>query len=391
MAGVDSNDAAQSVRTMEEVADALPDGATVRLSLPVSAVLMERMRLPSTNREELGGMVLLQLEKSVPYGGDELTSSFDIIRQEENESDLLAIAVSNEQLNGLCAPLRTRRKLPTQVSIFALQLVAKFPAEEVLALIFREGDSTILALAQKGKLVAAHASTATDRDEFLSELPRLLLAAELEGAPVNFSRVAVEQTLAGWSDGLQQQFGSIPVILVPVDGPFEEGPINLVPSAWTTEQHRQAQSARVRDWLALAGVIYLFLLLAAAAYIIWLQRQVNAIDAQVATYDRPIEAIGNQRARWTALQPAVDPTRSTVELLQQINKSIPPGDLHVTIFDQTPSQFMVEGEAPTASVAIQYLDALRANPDLKDFHFDSGPPEIIPGSERAHFRIYGKL
>jgi hypothetical protein len=377
-------------RTLEEAAAAVPDGVAIRLSLPVSAVLMERMTLPSVDREELGGMVTLQLEKSLPYGGDEVTSAFEIIRQEQNESDLLAIAVSNEQLDGLCQPLRTRRKLPIAVSIYALQLAAKFPGEEVLALIFREADSTILGIAEKGKLVAAHATEATIRDEFLDELPRLLLTAELEGAPVNFTRVAVEQGLAGWIDGLQHHFGSTPVLLVPVDGPLDQGQINLVPAQWTAEKARLAQNARVREWLMLAGAVYLFLLLAAAGYIIWLQRQVASFDAEVRANAPAVEDIGNQKARWLALQAAVDPTRYTVELLQQVNKCIPSPDLHVTVFDQSPTQFMVEGEAPTASVALQYLDALRNNADLKDFRFESGPPEILP-NERAHFRIFGKL
>jgi len=332
------------VPTMEEAAAAVPDGAAVRLSLPVSAVLMERMRLPSTDREELGGMVVLQLEKTLPYGGDELTSGFDIIRQEEKESDLLAIAVSIEQLDGLCEPLRSRRKLPDQVAIFAIQLASKFPQDEVLALIFREVDATILAVAQKGKLVAAHACAATEREEFLEELPRLLLAAELEGAPVNFTKVGVGRELAGWLDGLRQQFGNVPTELVSVEGPLEPGPVNLVPIGWTLEQRKQAQQARMKERLALAGVIYLFFLLAAAAYIIWLQRQVGAIDAKVTAAAPAVATISNQKARWAALEAATDPARYTVEILQQINKSVPSDDLHVTIFDQTPSQFMLEGE-----------------------------------------------
>jgi hypothetical protein len=375
---------------MEEVAAALPDGATVRLSLPVSAVLMERMRLPSTDREELAGMVVLQLEKTLPYGGEELTSGFDIIQQEGTESDLLAIAVSNQQLDELCEPLRANRKLPDEVTVFAIQFAARFPAEEVAALIFREGDVTILAIAQKGKLVAAHTCPTTDRDEFLDELPRLLLAAELEGAPVNFSLVAVERGLAPWMDDLRAQFAGVSVLLVPIDGPLDPGPVNLVPAGWTQEQQKQARRARMRDWLALAGMIYLFFLLAAAAYIIWLQHQVGAIDAKVLAATPTVDAIGQQKARWTALEPAIDPTRYTVELLQEINKSIPSDDLHVTIFDQSPAQFMVEGEAPTAGMAIQYMDALKANPDLDAFRLESGPPEILP-NEHAHFRIFAKL
>ena len=389
--GLVDGESARVARTMEEAAASLPDDATVSLSLPVSAVLMERMRLPSTDREELGGMVVLQLEKTLPYSGDELTSGFDIIRQEANECDLLAIAVSNEQLDGLCEPLRTRHKLPDQVAIFAIQLAARFPAEEVLALIFREVDATILAVAQHGKLVAAHACPTTDREEFLTELPRLLLAAELEGTPVNFTKVLVERELVDWIEGLRAQFGDVWIERVSMDAPVAPGSVNLVPLGWTQRQQQLAQKAKVRDWLALVGVIYLCLLLVAAAYVLWLQRQVGKVNAQVAQATPAMDSIIARKARWMDLAPATDPTRYTVELLHQINRSLPSSDLHVTIFDQSaPSQFMVEGEAPTASMAVLYLEALRNNPDLKAFHFDGGPPEILP-NEHAHFRIFGKL
>ncbi len=392
MGGIAEGESPRMARTMEEAAASVPDGAAVTLSLPVSAVLIERMRLPSTNPEELGGMVTLQLEKTLPYSGEEMTSAFEIIRQEENECDLLAIAVSNEQLDSLCEPLRSRRKLPGRVAIFAMQLAARFPAEELVALIFREGDATILGVAQQGKLVAAHTCPTIDRDEFLAELPRLLLAAELEGTPVIFTKIAVERDLTGWMEGLREQFAGVPMERVPLDAPLAPGPVNLVPENWTQEQRKDAQVAKFREWLILAGVIYVVLLVAAAGYILWLERQVAQVDAQVAAATPAVDSIAAHKARWTALAPAVDPARYTVELLQQIDKSIPDTGLHVTVFEQgSPSDFMVEGEAPSASIAIEYADALRKNPQLKDFTFESGPPEILPDNVRAHFRIFGKL
>jgi hypothetical protein len=389
--GLADGESARMARTMEEAAASVPEGAAVSLSLPVSAVLLERMKLPSTDLEERGGMVVLQLEKTLPYSGEELTSGFEIIHQQENECDLLAIAVSNEQLDGLCEPLRNQRKLPVQVAIFAIQLAARFPNEEVLALIFREVDSTILAVAQRGKLVAAHGCLTTDREEFFEELPRLLLAAELEGTPVNFTRVAVERELAGWMDGLEEQLGAVPMERFPLDAPLAQGRVNLVPQGWTQEKQQEAKKARMRDWLALAGMTYLLLLLLAAGWIIWLQRQVGAVNAQVLAASPAVDSISNNTARWNALAPATDPNRYLIELLQQINRSIPSDDLHVTIFDlASPAQFMIEGEAPTASMAIQYMESLRTNPALKEFHFEGGPPEILP-NEHAHFRIYAKI
>jgi len=389
--GIVDGESARMARTMEEAAASVPDGATVSLSLPVSAVLMERMRLPSTDREELGGMVVLQLEKTLPYSGEELTMGFDIISQEANECDLLAIAVSNEQLDGLCEPLRSRRKLPAQVAIFAIQLAARFPAEEVLALIFREVDATILAVAQQGKLVAAHVCAATDQKEFLEELPRLLLGLELEGTPVNFTKVVVEREIAAWMPGLREQFGNVPMERVSLDAPLSAGPVNLVPDGWTQEKKKEAQSAKVRDWLAVAGIIYLICLLAAAAYIIWLQHQVSQVDLKVAAATPDINSIDTRKDRWDVLAPATDPNRYIVELLNQINHGIPSDDLHVTRFTQlTPSDFEVDGEAPTASLAIQYFDSLRNNPALKAFTLSSDPPKLLD-NDHAQFTIYGKL
>jgi hypothetical protein len=392
--GLLEGETARTARTMQEVAAELPDGAKVNLSLPVGSVLMERMRLPSIDREELAGMVVLQLEKTVPYSGDELTSGFDIITQDANECDLLAAAVSNGQLNELCEPLRKRRMLPEQVSVFSIQFAARFPEEEVLALVFRELDATILAVAVKGKLVAAHACTAAGREDFLAELPRLLLAAELEGAPVNFTKVVVEWEMAEWLGGvggLKDQFDNVPVLMARVDGSIEPGPVNLVPAEWIREQRQLLQTAKVRDWLSVVGVILKNKLLAAATYIIWMKRQVQAIESQVSGAESAVNAIADHRARWNALAPATDPTQYPVEILHQITRSITKPEVHVTLFQYELSKFELEGEAPTATMASDYLEALKANPDLKAFTFDASQPGIEGPDLHAHFRIFARL
>jgi hypothetical protein len=389
--GIVDGESPRTVPTMEEAAAMLPEASAVSLSLPVAAVSLERMSLPSTARDELDGMVMLQLEKTLPYAVDELTSGFDILRQEGTESHVLAVAVSNEQLDSLCEPLRARRHLPDALGFYAMQLAARFPAEPALALIYREAEATILAIAESGKLVAAYPCQTTDREEFLIELPRLLLAAELEGSPVNFSKIVVERELGSWVDGLREQFGDAWIERTAMDADLPPCAVNLVPAGWTDEKRQFAQKAKVREWLILAGAVYLFILLIAAGYVIWLQRQVNAVNAQVAEASPYVDSIASRKARWQALSPAIDPTRYLVEILNQISHSVPSDDLHVTVLDQsTPSQFMVEGEAPTASMALLYADALKNDPNLKMFHFKSGPPEILP-NEHAHFRIFAEL
>ena len=91
-----------------------------------------------------------------------------------------------------------------------------------------------------------------------------------------------------------------------------------------------------------------------------------------------------------AIAPAIDPHRYTVEILYQVSSSLSSEDIRITTYDQTPAQFMVEGEAPTAGSAIDFGDRLKNNPELKDFKFDITPPTILP-NEHAQFRIFGKL
>jgi Tfp pilus assembly protein PilN len=376
---------------MEEVAAMLPEASAVSLSLPVGAVSLERMSLPSKAQDELEGMVMLQLEKTLPYAVDELTVGYDIITQEENESHLLAVAVSNEQLDTLCQPLRERRHLPDQIGLYAMQLAARFPAEEVLGLIYQEGDATILAIAERGKLVAAYPCQGAGREEFVIELPRLLLAAELEGVPINFSKVILDRELGAWIDLLRGELLDAPVERATLEAPVPPCAVNLVPSGWTEEKKQFAQTAKIKEWLLIAGAVYLFLLLIAAGYIIWLQRQVNAVNTQVAEATPYVDTIASRKARWQALAPAIDPTRYVVEILNQISHTVPSDDLHVTLLNQdNPDGFEVEGEAPTLDMANNYVDALRNDPNLKMFHFHSDLPTIM-ANLHAQFHIYATL
>jgi hypothetical protein len=232
--------------------------------------------------------------------------------------------------------------------------------------------------------------TAADADQFFSELPQALLSAELDGVPVEFNRVHLDGDLAEWHGQVREFFPDVPVDLLPLDSLLPEPDVNLVPAAWKQEQRHEERSARTRTQLILLGVLYLLLLLCAAGYVIWLQRQTRAIELQVAAMGPQVDLIGSRRARWLALAPAIDPARYTVEVLFQVTNSLPSEEIRITVFDQSPAQFMVEGEAPTAALAIDFGERLKNNTELKQFQFNIAAPTILP-NEHAQFRIFGKL
>ena len=88
----------RNVGDLNEVAGLLEAGADIVFGLPVNAILAQRLRLPTVDPSEFGGMVRLQVEKAFPYPPEEVTSDFDLIEQTETESVVSLIAVQNPKL-----------------------------------------------------------------------------------------------------------------------------------------------------------------------------------------------------------------------------------------------------------------------------------------------------
>ena len=381
--------ATQSAKTLGEAAATVPAGMSIHLALPAHAALLERITLPSTNREELSGMLQLQLEKTLPYPIEDVTSDFDVIKQGENESTLISVAAHTPQLNKLCEPLRTSARLPRRVTLFASHVAASCPADKVVLCVWQEEAQLVVAVCECGKVSTAQTIPGADADTLLAELPSMLLRAELEGVPVEFDSIRVEHGCSHLQPALAEHFRR-PVEIVSFTAGLPDATGDLLPAAWNTEQKRLESSGRLRQQLQLAAFAWLLLLAAAFVYLAWMKSRVRKLDGEIAVTQPQINFVIAQKARWTALQPAIDPERYTVHILRLCQEARPSGDLQFTNFDHTPSQFMVEGEAPSANVAIEYGEKLRAVPGLADFKIETPPPQILKG-DRWKFKFFGKL
>jgi hypothetical protein len=116
----------------------------------------------------------------------------------------------------------------------------------------------------------------------------------------------------------------------------------------------------------------------------------QALDQQIARTRPLIEATQAQQSKWQALTPAIEPGRYVVEIAWLVYKSRPSPGVHITQLDMNAAQFMVEGEAPSAGDAIDFLERLKAEPGLSAYRIEAGNPVILP-NESAQFRIFGKL
>ena len=393
---------AQSSPTLDGALALLPARVPLHFALPAPMALLERLTLPSTDREELSGMVQLQLEKTLPYPVDEVTSDFEILHAEETESTVLSTSVHIPGLETLCEPMKTRQRLPEKISIFAQHVAAACPADETVLAVWQEQDQLAIAICENARLSWVDTLTGTDADTLRDDLSRALLSAEMEGVPANFSRVLLGSESPELESALRESF-EVPVETLMLDRALPEPPTNLVPSSWVSEVRRFENREHLRQRLTWAAMAYLVLIAFAFLYLAWMKRQVQQVDAKVAEMQPQVEAVARMQARWRVLRPAIDKELYTVEVLRVVqeqvrvlHEKVKSANLTITLFEYSQAgdgtwSFTVAGEAPEAKLVIAFAEELQKAPELKPWKVVKRPEDTFLPDGRVQFRIVGKL
>lgn len=380
---------AQPFATLAEAAAAFPDATRVSLALPCAALVIEGLKLPTTERDELAAMVRLQLEKNLPYPIEEVASDFVIVETGEKESSVITFSAPHTSLDNLCQPLHDSGRLPEIVTPYVLHVAAACPAEETVLAVYPEQGQLVLAITAGGRLAWAHVIAATDAARLSTELPQALLAATMEGAPTNFSRVLVAADCRALAPVLQEAV-TAPIETLPEVAPMLDTTINLVPETWRHAAQRQQRLRRLRRQLQIAAVVYLVAAVAAVVYLMLLRQKAAQLQAQLVAVRPQLELVQTRQARSNALASATDPNRTTIELLYLLQRDLPAESVRITEFDVQPGgQWRITGEAPTAILATDYLTRIKTDKDLAAYEITAGPPQLLP-NEHAQFGIFGK-
>jgi len=375
---------------MAEAVATLSPQVVLHLELPCRAVVFEQMTLPSTDPTELLDMARLQLEKSLPFTPEEISSDIQVIARQETESRLLAVAINHELLDEICEPLRARKLYPKAVTVRALQEAKACPPDETVLLVYREGESTVIAFVEQAHLL--HTTTiegATDTAAVMAELPQVLMSAEMDGVPSEFTRIVASAECGELRESLGEFFKR-PVEILASSPAVAQPVVNLVPEPWLADIRQQDRKSQFKQRLATAGMIYIALVVGACAYLISLDMRTRSLAKKVALSQPLVVELQAEQSRWQALAPAVEPRLYTVELLNQITQSIPSEDLKITEFTQDPRQLALKAEASSANSAIDFGERLKSNTALNQFHFNMAPPTIL-ANNRAQVSIFGKL
>jgi hypothetical protein len=377
----------RKLQTLEEAVPLLSADDEFVLGLPVSSVMAQRFRLPSVDPAEFPDMIRLQIEKSLPFPADEVTSDFELIEQSENESVVSAIAISNDRLAELASPLLDRGYIPQQVTVYAAQRASTYAPKGNALLIYPEGELLVYAMTENGKLSLARAIE-RNGDQLQLELPQLRLSAELQGIDASYPNVLLDETCYELRDTVEGILAS-PTEIVGIELPPATVKLNLLPESW---RRRRLQLMRQVEWrkrLVWIGGAYVGIIVLLFAYLGLLRFQLGRFERRIA-HDAPeTEFVRATEAQWKALAPAIDPHYYPVEILEHLFESLPSADVRVTAYNQSARQISVDGEANTAALAYDFIDKIKKSPELRMFQFDMAAPRILPNNH-AQFRLEGK-
>jgi hypothetical protein len=378
----------RKLQTLSEAVPLLTGTDDFVLGLPIAAVLAQRFRLPTIDPAEFPEMIRIQIEKALPFSPDEVTTDFEVIEQSEGGSVVSAVAVRNQQLAEMAAPLLERGYIPRQVTVYAAQRASTYAPEGNALLIYPEGETLVSAVTENGKVSLTRTLESVKQEQLQLELPQLRLSAELQGINASFPNVFLDESCYQLRDTVQGILAS-PTEIVGVELPPAPVKLNLLPESWRQRRSQLASQAEWRKRLIWASGIYAALLFLLLAYLGFMRVVIGSLDRRMARDAPQTEFVRTAEANWKALAPAIDSRYYPVEILLHLFESLPSPDVRITAYNQSARQVSVDGEANTAALAYQFIDRIKKNPELSVFQFDMAAPRILP-NDHAQFRVEGK-
>jgi len=378
----------RKLQTLDEAVPLLTATDDFVLGLPIAAVLAQRFRLPTVDPAEFPEMIRIQIEKALPFSPDEVTTDFEVIEQSEGGSVVSAVAVRNQQLAEMAAPLLERGYIPRQVTVYAAQRASTYAPEGNALLIYPEGETLVSAVTENGKVSLTRTLESVKQEQLQIELPQLRLSAELQGINASFPNVLLDESCYQLRDTVQGILAS-PTEIVGVELPPAPVKLNLLPESWRQRRSQLTRQAEWRKRVVWAGGAYAALFLLLLAYLGFMRAVIGSLDRRIARDAPQTEFVRVAEANWKALAPAIDSHYYPVEILLHLFESLPSSDVRITAYNQSARQVSVDGEANTAALAYQFIDKIKKNPELRVFQFDMAAPRILP-NDHAQFRVEGK-
>src|SRR5207245_3635498 len=193
--------------------------------------IRHRYPMPTIEPAECTERIPIQSEKAHPFSAEAVTTDFELIEQNETESVISAVAVRNERLAEIAAPLIDNGIIPRQVTVYAAQRATTHAPEGRALLIYPEGETLVSAVTENGKVSLTRTLEGAAPEQLRMELPHLALSAELQGINGSFPSVLLDESCYDLRDMVQGILAA-PTELVGIGAPPASVKLNLLPDSW---------------------------------------------------------------------------------------------------------------------------------------------------------------
>lgn len=391
----------------------------VSLSLPSSRLLMRVLELPSTDPDELAGMVELQIDRISPFPLDQLTLSYEVLRQSEDQSRVLAVAAPRKTVDELGDLLKGQniyvRSLDAEVLAWWSLLVAHgdVPREGRVILILEEYTEFSLIVVDNGTPVCFRPLELfhdfSDRSvvaEIADEVRYTLLSLEAEYGhdPKCQTEIwSVSEIPNALVDALGElsprgvhlhDLGAIPTLaegLAMRSAERDKHHVELVPREWVELQRRRqimkftliASAAVLCVWLAVLSIAGTVFAVQKSAY--------NGVKAEADKYADPARKAQAARNEMQSLEKYAQRTHSALESLLEITTVLPDA-VEINSFDYSKGKAVrLRGSAPVKDPILDYLSKLGASKLFKGIKDDKTALQLRGGERREGFSVTALL
>ncbi len=413
---MEERDPAQWAGQIKQALGAIKGHLTV--TLHTERALLRAVDLPSTDPDELTGMVELQVDKFSPFPIEHMALAHEVLGTPGDAARVLIAACKRDVVDDLGALFEVAGRQPDRIDIAAagwwhlLKEEKAFPTEGRHGLLLMDETGTELVITQDGlpvvvrSLGAQHeASDESFAAEIAEEVAYTLTSLEAEwgamaapdltvwhrgAAPsLLMDRLATECAIETHAKTLDD-LPSLTEGIARRDAYLGGSVLDLSPPEWKTVASERTGQRRMIAlvasllvaWLAVLAVFFLVAHLD--------ESRIQRLRAEIAALEDPAEEARVLRRRVESLEQFADRTHSALECLREVSELLPRGvELNSFTFRKG-GAVNLRGESTTVPPIYDYIEALEQS-ELFDEVRTEGVTQAPGGRRNPEFRLTAQL
>ncbi|MCC5849696.1 MAG: hypothetical protein JJU29_16555 [Verrucomicrobia bacterium] len=318
----------------------------LHVAVPAESTLLHVADFPSTDPEELEGMVELRAEDLTPFPMDRTYVGWELLSSTETESKVLIALAGHGVIDPLHETLRAHHLLPHRLDVDVLawwRLLAEHNREVSRLLMIVEGPHSHLIVVDHGTPVA-FASLGDLRgcpaEVLLEDLEIALAGVEADRGSVQVDGLSIwvrsetpealetEKIMAAYDGHVtQNDLRELPelsrgLVLRGLEG-GKRKVLDLAPPAWKEEEAMRATRKRVLGWSAALAALWLVGAIGLAVYVKIQENQLQTLRRNLAAQQQPVETVRDLSLQVRSLSQFTDRSASALEVLRVMAEAAP--------------------------------------------------------------------